>query len=80
MLFGDFEDVLDPGNLPQIRVINVFRCELFHLFFRYEASLVAITLSGQVLSTVVSYCFLVDSALFLCPVPLDLVVPGFVDV
>ena len=75
-----FEDILNARNLPQIRVINLFRLKHLHLLFGYEPALVSISLSCQILSTSISDSPLIDSVLFLCPISLDFVIACFVDV
>ena len=75
-----FEDILNARNLPQIRVINLFRLKHLHLLFGYEPTLVSISLSCQILSAPVSDSLLIGSVLLLSPVSFYFVIASLIDV
>ena len=71
VLFGDAENLLDPGDVPHIRIVNLFRVEFFHLLFRNKAALVAESLLRQVLPTVVPHLLLGRTEVLFLPVGAD---------
>ena len=76
VLLANLENSFGARQLQGVRVIDLVTVQLFHLCFRYEAALVAESLFGEILATIVPDLLLGATLLLLLPVTYYLPIQG----
>ena len=72
VLFANFEHLLYFGRVAAIRIVYLFRVQFFHLLTSDEATLVAVALFRQVLTTIVPDFLLSTPSVLLNPIVTNL--------